>query len=107
MVNMVVATFGAFFCIAYFPFGGNESRRHAHWFKTFVAPLIGGVGMIYVTHLLWINKEFAAGDSATSLLLQSIPWLVAASFLTGACIGLYFKYFDKDKYDIIGRIVLK
>ncbi|MCW5261659.1 APC family permease [Verminephrobacter eiseniae] len=107
MAIMIVQTLCAFSVIAYFHFGGNESKRHAHWFKTFVAPLIGGVGMIYVTHLLWINKEFAAGDSATSLLFRLIPWLVAASFLTGACIALYFKYFDKDKYDIIGRIVLK
>lgn len=104
---MIVQALCAFAVIGYFHFGENGTHPEAHWFKTLVAPFLGGLGMIYVVHLLWINKEFAAGNAATSLLFILTPWLVGASFLIGAGFAVYYKYFDPKKYAVIGRIVMK
>jgi amino acid transporter len=102
---MIVQALCAFAVIAWFHFD-PENRPKAHWFKTFAAPLIGGLAMLYVVYLLWINMGFAAGNAVNSLLYQLIPYIVLASFLLGAGIALYFKYFDTRKYQVIGRIVM-
>lgn len=104
---MIVQALCAFAVIGYFHFGDESTRRFASWPKTFLSPLLGGIGMIYVVYLLWQHKDFAAGASAQSLLFILTPWLVAGSFALGAAIALYFKYFNPEKYNIIGRIVMK
>ncbi len=106
MAIMLVQALCAFSIIVYFHFGEKSQRADSHWFKTFVAPLFGGLGMAYIVYLLWIHKDFAAGDSKTSSLFLLMPWIVAGSFVLGAAIALYFKLFDKNKYLIIGHIVI-
>lgn len=102
---MIVQALCAFAVIAYFHFS-PENRHNAHWFKTFLAPLIGGIAMLYVVYLLWTNMDFAAGSAVSSVLYKLIPYIVLASFMLGGGIALYFKYFDKIKYQVIGRIVM-
>ncbi len=102
---MIVQALCAFAVIAYFHFT-PDNRLNANWFKTFLAPLIGGIAMLYVVYLLWTNMDFAAGSAVDSVLYKLIPYIVAASFLLGGGIALYFKYFDKIKYQVIGRIVM-
>src|SRR3546814_1299416 len=63
---MIVQALAAFACIAYF----HVHKKHqetAHWFRTFLAPLIGGVGMLYVIWLLIENASFAAGAAASDI----------------------------------------
>jgi hypothetical protein len=36
-----------------------------------IAPLIGGVAMLYVVWLLWDNRAFAAGYAANSLVFKA------------------------------------
>jgi hypothetical protein len=102
---LIVQALCAFAVICYFHVG-TKHRAQAHWFKTFLAPLLGGIGMLYVVYLLFANLSFAAGTAAESLLFKLIPWIVAASFLLGGSIALYFRYFDRRKYHIIGSIVM-
>lgn len=102
---MVVQAICAFAIIAYFHFN-KENAHKAHWFKTGLAPFIGGLGMIYVVYLLWINMSFAAGAAVNSLLYQAIPYIVLCTFILGAGLALYFKYRDPARYAVIGRIVL-
>ncbi|MGJ7613399.1 MULTISPECIES: APC family permease [unclassified Variovorax] len=102
---MIVQALCAFAVVAYFH-GRTEHRSRAHWFKTLLAPLTGGLGMLYVVYLLWTHMGFAAGGAVDSLLYKLIPAIVLASFAAGAGIALYFKVFDADKYRVIGRIVM-
>lgn len=102
---LIVQALCAFAVICYFHVG-TQRRAQAHWFKTFLAPLLGGIGMLYVVYLLFANLSFAAGSAAESLLFRLIPWIVAASFALGGSIALYFRYFDRRKYHIIGSIVM-
>jgi len=102
---LIVQALCAFSVIFYFHVGKTH-REQAHWFKTFLAPLAGGLGMFYVVYLLFANLTFAAGDAADSLLFKLIPWIVLASFVIGGGLALYFRQFDPRKYQIIGSIVL-
>ncbi len=105
MAILIVQSLCAFGVIGYF----HVSKHHpetAHWFKTFLAPLLGGLGMLYVVWLLWDNRKFAAGAAADTLLFTLIPPIVVGLFVLGALGALYLKYRDKERYEMLGRIVL-
>lgn len=102
---MVVQALTAFSCIAYF----HVQKRHpesAHWFRTFLAPLLGGIGMIYVIWLLIENASFAAGDAASDIVFKVSPWLVAVAGIGGVVFALATKYLAPERYEVIGRVVL-
>lgn len=102
---MIVQAICAFAVIAYFHLR-PENKPKSHWFKTLLAPLLGGVAMLYIVYLLWINMGFAAGEASHSLLYKITPYIVLASFLLGGGLAVYFRHNNPAKYSIIGRIVL-
>ncbi|BBY74925.1 APC family permease [Mycolicibacterium parafortuitum] len=104
MAILIVQSLCAFSVVAYFHFHKNHPSS-AHWFKTFLAPLTGGIGMLYVVYLLWEHKESAAGAASGTLLFKLTPWIVIGVFVFGAAMALYFKFNDKRRYELIGRIV--
>jgi amino acid transporter len=104
MAILIVQSLCAFSVVAYFHFHKNHPSS-AHWFKTFLAPLTGGIGMLYVVYLLWEHKESAAGAASGTLLFKLTPWIVVGVFAFGAAMALYFKFKDKRRYELIGRIV--
>lgn len=104
MAILIVQTLCSFAVIGYFRKNHPEDR---HWFKTFTAPLLGGIGMIAVVVLLVLNMETAAGLAADSLFFKLIPWIVGLVFFGGLGLGFYLKAKQPDRYAIIGRIVLE
>ena len=104
MAILIVQSLCAFAVISYFHIRGhNEESKH--WFKTLVAPLLGGIGMLYVVVLLWQHKEAAAGAASGTLLFKLTPWIVVGLFVLGGALAIYFKYRDPAKYELIGRVV--
>ncbi|MGY1679986.1 APC family permease [Geodermatophilus sp. SYSU D01176] len=84
-------------------------RRHhpgeSVW-RTKVAPVVGGVGMLSVVVLMVQNLSTAAGSAAESLLFRLIPYIAAGLFLAGAGCALYLRSRNPGKYAVIGRVVL-
>jgi hypothetical protein len=70
---LVVQTLYSFALIGFLARNHPDAR---HWFRTFLAPLIGGISM-------------AAGDAAETLFFKLIPWIVVGVFLGG--ITLYLR----------------
>lgn len=106
MAILIVQSLCAFAVIAYFHFHKNHPSS-AHWFKTFLAPLLGGLGMLYVVYLLWVHKDTAAGAASGTLLFKLTPWIVVGLFALGAAMALYFKFRDPRRYDLIGRVIFE
>jgi amino acid transporter len=106
MAILIVQSLCAFAVIAYFHFHKNHPSS-AHWFKTFLAPLLGGIGMLYVVYLLWEHKDAAAGAASGTLLFKLTPWIVVGLFALGAALALYFKFRDPTRYELIGRVVFE
>ncbi|MDX3533879.1 APC family permease [Streptomyces sp. MB09-01] len=104
MAILIVQTLCSFAVIGYFRKNHPEDR---HWFKTFTAPLLGGIAMSAVVVLLVLNMKTAAGLAADSLAFTLIPWIVAAVFLGGLGLGAYLKLRAPERYEVIGRIVLE
>lgn len=103
---MIVQALAAFACIAYFHVQGKHPET-ANWFRTFLAPLIGGIGMVYVIFLLVENAGFAAGAAASDVVFKMSPWVVGAVGVSGLLFALWAKRFAPERYDTIGRIVLE
>ncbi|MFJ9690708.1 APC family permease [Kitasatospora sp. NPDC101183] len=104
MALLVVQTLCSFAVIAYF-------RRHhpgsRHWFRTFTAPLLGGLGMIAAIVLLVLNLDTAAGAASQALFLTLTPWIVGAVFAGGVAFALYTRARRPDRYEVMGRLVLE
>ena len=103
---LIVQALAAFASVSYF----HVHKKHpetANWFRTFLAPLVGGLGMLYVIWLLIQNASFAAGTAATDIVFRLSPWIVGLVGLGGLAFALAAKYFWPARYQIIGRVVLE
>lgn len=104
MAILIVQTLCSFAVIGYFRKNHPEDR---HWFRTFTAPLIGGIAMAAVVVLLLVNMKTAAGLAADSFFFTLIPWIVGVVFFGGLALGLWLKFKAPARYEIIGRVVLE
>ncbi|MFE5287502.1 APC family permease [Nocardia sp. NPDC056611] len=104
MAILIVQATCSFAVIAYFRANHPESR---HWFRTLVAPLIGGVAMLGVVLLLVLNMDTAAGTEAGSVILKATPYLVAAVALAGLGYAAHLRRTDPARYALLGRTVLE
>lgn len=104
MAILIVQTLCSFAVIGYFRKNHPEDR---HWFRTFTAPLVGGVAMAAVVVLLLVNMRTAAGLAADSFFFTLIPWIVGVVFFGGLGLGLWLKFKAPERYEIIGRVVLE
>ena len=104
MAILIVQSLCAFSVISYFHLRKNHPASK-HWFRTLVAPLLGGIGMLYVVLLLWQHKEAAAGAAAGTLLFRLTAWIVLGLFVFGAALATYFKFRDPRRFELIGRVV--
>ena len=99
---IVVQTLCSFAVIGYFRSNHPEAR---HWFRTFLAPLLGGIGMATVVVLLLLNSATAAGDASETLLSKLTPRIIIGVFVAGLCLALYLRARSPERYRTIGRIV--
>ncbi|MGV0810880.1 APC family permease [Mycolicibacterium boenickei] len=106
MAILIVQSLCAFSVISYFHIRKNHPVSK-HWFKTLVAPGLGGIGMLYVVYLLWEHKDTAAGTASGTLLFKLTPWIVVGIFVLGAGMATYFKLRDPRRYELIGRVVFE
>jgi amino acid transporter len=74
---------------------------------TLVAPLLGGVAMLYVVWTLWDNRAFAAGYAANSLVFKSGPYIILAVFVVGLAYAVWMRFAKPDAYAEIGRTVIE
>ena len=85
----------------------HVKRKHpetAGPLRTFLAPLIGGAGMILVLYLLISNLSAAAGAASETLFFDLIPWIVVAVGLGGIAYGTWLRSKDPTLYSRIGRV---
>ncbi|AOR33041.1 amino acid permease [Streptomyces fodineus] len=104
MAILIVQAVCSFAVLVYFRRNHPESR---HWFRTFTAPLVGGIAMLAVVVLLVSNMGVAAGPESGSLLLKATPWLVALVAATGVGYAQYLKRWAPERYALLGRTVLE
>src|SRR5262245_15129951 len=98
MAILIVQSLCAFAVVSFFHIRKNHPVSK-HWFRTLIAPLLGGIGMLYVVYLLWEHKEAAAGAAAGTLLFKLTPWIVVGIFVLAAALATYFKCYDPRRFE--------
>jgi amino acid transporter len=82
----------------------TRARDGFHWWKTLVAPVIGGLSQLGACYLLIKNRSLLSG-AGDALFVKAIPWVVLIIFLAGIGLALYYRSSRPDKYRAIGRFV--
>jgi len=103
---LIVQAMAAFAVIGYFH-GRKEHPESAHWFKTLVAPGLGGLGMLYVCYLLLKNAAFAAGSAVEDPVFLAIPYIIGAFVLAGLGLGFWLRAKRPGIYAQVGRVTLE
>lgn len=101
---LAVQTLTSVAVIVYF----HVKKQHpetANVFRTILAPIIGGVGMVYVNYLLLSNLSSAAGAAVETLFGRALPYLVLASFVVPMLVALYWRNANPEKYARIGSTI--
>ncbi|MFJ2191067.1 APC family permease [Kitasatospora sp. NPDC087861] len=106
MAILIVQTLCSFAVVGYFHVQGRHPETK-HWFRTLVAPLLGGVAMAGVVALLVLNKDTAAGAAAGTLLFRLIPYLVIGAFVGGIVLALTMRRRSPERYARMGRVILE
>jgi amino acid transporter len=101
---LTVQTMSSISTVVYF----HVKKQHpetANWWRTLLAPVLGGAGMLYVIYLLATNLQAAAGAASQTLFFKSIPYIVAVLFLGSMALALYWRKANPDLYGRIGSTV--
>jgi len=103
---LVVQALTSFAVIGYF----HVQKKHpetAHPFRTFLAPLIGGIAQVCVIYLLLSNRDAVGGAAAGSFLFKAIPFIVFGVFAAGLAFALYLRSRKPADYERIGRVLME
>jgi amino acid transporter len=87
--------------IAIVRYFATTAKDGFHWFKTLVAPVIGGLAQIGACYLLIANRgELAAAKGV--FFVDAIPWIVLVTFLAGMAYAVYLRVAARTRYTQIG-----
>ncbi|WP_377325285.1 APC family permease [Pimelobacter simplex] len=101
---LIVQTMCSFSTIYYFHVK-KEHPETAHWWRTVTAPIIGGLGMIFVTYLMVSNMKTAAGAASETLFFKTIPYVVLVLLFGSMAVAVYWRSRRPDQYSRIGSTV--
>ena len=81
-----------------------ENRDGFHWFKTFLAPIIGAGSIAFAVYLMQKNRAFLTTGVYEGW-TKAVPWYALGIFLGGCVIGVIYKYRSKERFDAVGKFV--
>lgn len=79
-----------------------ENRGDFHWWRTGVAPLLGGTGMAVALYLLWSNLSTLGGDIVW---VRAIPWVCLGWFAFSLGLAFWLRSRRPDAYAGLGRVM--
>jgi amino acid transporter len=76
--------------------GFFRARPDRHWFKTLLAPLLGGLGLTAASVLVAANYSTLTGSSSS--LVNSLPWMLAVVAVGGVAYALWLRANRREVY---------
>jgi amino acid transporter len=95
---LAVQAIASFAIIRYFELHAQDGR---HWWRTRLAPVVGGLAQIGACYLLIANRAELAG-AGDVFFVKAIPWIVLVTFLGGMGLALWLRSSAKDRFAAIG-----
>jgi amino acid transporter len=81
-------------CFAVIGFFRHHDERH--WWRTLLAPLLGGIGLVVATVLIAANYGTLTGS--TSSVINSLPWLLVFAGIAGVGYALWLRTNRREVY---------
>lgn len=81
----------------------TRARDGFHWWRTLVAPVIGGLAQAGACYLLISNRGTLAGAEDV-FFVKAIPWVVLIVFLAGCGLAVWMRTSARDRFDRIGTL---
>jgi amino acid transporter len=78
----------------------TKARDGWHWWKTGLAPAIGGLAQIPVMYLVVHNAGTLGGSV---WMMRNITWIILVVFVSGMALALFYRATDPTRYASIGR----
>ncbi len=91
----------ALVCVAIIRYFLGKGRDAFSPWATLIAPFLGALAMVAAVVTLLINRSALSG-AGDALFVQSLPWVIAALFVTGAIAAVAFRRFAPQRYAAIG-----
>ncbi len=104
LLLLIVQIMSSISTVVYF----HIKKQHpetANWWRTLLAPIVGGLGMLYVIYLMGSNIEAAAGTASGSQFFKMIPWIVGGLWFGSMALALVLRKIDPRRYERIGSTV--
>jgi amino acid transporter len=101
---LIVQVMSSISTVVYF----HVKKQHpetANWWRTILAPIIGGAGMVYVIYLMVSNMSAAAGGASETLFFKAIPFVVVGLLVGSMAVAAYLRKARPDLYARIGSTV--
>lgn len=76
-------------------------KKDPRWWKTFLAPLIGFLGLLSIVVMAIINFPLLAGSD--NFLVALLPWLLAVALVGGIIYGMYLKKSKPQVYENLSQ----
>jgi amino acid transporter len=103
--NMLLFPIMAVVGLAIMVYFWRDARDGFHWWKTFVAPILGAATISFGVYLMLKNRAFITGTGEYKGWTEAVPYYALGIFLGGCAIALYYRYRSKERYDAVGKFV--
>jgi amino acid transporter len=102
--NSLLFPLMALVCIAILVYFLREGRDGFHWFKTFLAPIIGAGGIAFAVYLMQKDRAFLTTGVYEGW-TKAVPYYAAGIFLGGCLLGVIYYYWSRPRYEAVGKFV--
>lgn len=82
----------------------RDARDGFHWFKTFVAPIIGAGSISFGVYLMMKNRAALTTGTYEGWVV-AVPYYSLGIFLGGCALALAYRWWAKERYEAVGRFV--
>jgi amino acid transporter len=102
--NMILFPLMALVNLAIIVYFIRDARDGFHWFKTFVAPIIGAAALAFGVYLMLKNRAALTTGTYEGWVV-AVPYYSLGIFLGGCLLAVIYKWRAKDRYEAVGRFI--
>lgn len=83
----------------------RDDRSGFHWFKTFVAPIMGAGAIAFAVYLMVNNRVGITGTGEYKGWIKATPYYALGIFLGGCVLAIVYRVWSRHRYEAVGKFV--
>lgn len=83
----------------------RDDRSGFHWFKTFVAPIMGAGAIAFAVYLMVNNRVGITGTGEYKGWIKATPYYALGIFLGGCVLAIIYRVWSRHRYEAVGKFV--